>query len=155
MEFYQLGFEPVLEISAEHGTGVAELLDEIVKQLGHEAGLESRTRTTRTTRPSACQPRVQPIEMSVAIVGRPNVGKSSLVNRLLKEERVLVSDMPGTTRDAIDAMLTWHRRRFRIVDTAGMRRPGRVPDAAARWSSSASPRREEGDRRRRRRRARH
>jgi GTP-binding protein len=54
------------------------------------------------------------------------VGKSSLLNRLLKEERVLVSDLPGTTRDAIDAVLTWHRRRFRIVDTAGMRRPGRV-----------------------------
>jgi GTP-binding protein len=62
----------------------------------------------------------------VAIVGRPNVGKSSLLNKLLKEERVLVSDMPGTTRDAIDAVLTWHKRRFRIVDTAGMRRPGRV-----------------------------
>ena len=62
----------------------------------------------------------------IAIVGRPNVGKSSLLNRLLKEERVLVSDMPGTTRDAIDATLTWHRRQFRIVDTAGMRRPGRV-----------------------------
>jgi len=67
-----------------------------------------------------------PLETAVAIVGRPNVGKSSLVNRLLKEERVLVSDMPGTTRDAIDSVLTWHRRRFRIVDTAGMRRPGRV-----------------------------
>jgi len=62
----------------------------------------------------------------IAIVGRPNVGKSSLLNRLLNEERVMVSDMPGTTRDAIDATLTWHRRRFRIVDTAGMRRPGRV-----------------------------
>ncbi|MBW8867577.1 MAG: ribosome biogenesis GTPase Der [Acidobacteria bacterium] len=64
--------------------------------------------------------------MRIAIVGRPNVGKSSLVNRLLREERVLVSDMPGTTRDAIDAPLIWHRRRFRIIDTAGMRRPGRV-----------------------------
>ena len=62
----------------------------------------------------------------MAIVGRPNVGKSSLVNRLLREERVLVSDMPGTTRDAIDAVLTWHRQQFRIVDTAGMRRPGRI-----------------------------
>ena len=65
-------------------------------------------------------------ETRVAIVGRPNVGKSSLVNRLLREQRVLVSDMPGTTRDAIDVPLMWHRRRFRIVDTAGMRRPGRV-----------------------------
>src|SRR5207248_11485878 len=67
-----------------------------------------------------------PAETRVAIVGRPNVGKSSLVNRLLHEERMLVSEMPGTTRDAIDSVLTWHRRRFRIVDTAGMRRPGRV-----------------------------
>jgi GTP-binding protein len=67
-----------------------------------------------------------PDETAVAIVGRPNVGKSSLVNRLLHEERVLVSEMPGTTRDAIDTVLLWHRRRFRIVDTAGMRRPGRV-----------------------------
>ncbi len=65
-------------------------------------------------------------EVRVAIVGRPNVGKSSLLNRLLKEERVLVSEMPGTTRDAIDAVLTWHKQRFRIVDTAGMRRAGRV-----------------------------
>jgi len=65
-------------------------------------------------------------ETTIAIVGRPNVGKSSLVNRLLHEERVMVSDTPGTTRDAIDSPLVWNRRRFRIVDTAGMRRPGRV-----------------------------
>jgi GTP-binding protein len=56
------------------------------------------------------------------------VGKSSLLNRLLKEERALVSELPGTTRDPVDAMLTWHKRRFRLVDTAGMRRPGRVRD---------------------------
>jgi GTP-binding protein len=59
-------------------------------------------------------------------VGRPNVGKSSLLNRLLREERAMVSDMPGTTRDAVDAVLRWHRRTFRLVDTAGIRRPGRV-----------------------------
>ena len=76
--------------------------------------------------PLNLQPPASDDETGVAIVGRPNVGKSSLVNRLLREERVLVSDMPGTTRDAIDTMLTWHRRRFRIVDTAGMRKPGRV-----------------------------
>jgi GTP-binding protein len=70
-------------------------------------------------------------ETSIAIVGRPNVGKSSLVNRLLHAERVLVSEMPGTTRDAIDTVLTWHQRRFRIVDTAGMRRPGRVRTGGA------------------------
>jgi GTPase len=116
MEFYQLGFEPIVEISAEHGTDVAELLDEIVKML-EARGLESPA--------SSLQPPDSSV-IAVAIVGRPNVGKSSLLNRLLKEERVLVSDLPGTTRDAIDAVVTWHRRRFRIVDTAGMRRPGRV-----------------------------
>jgi GTP-binding protein len=115
-EFYQLGFEPIMEISAEHGTDVAELLDEIVKRL-EARGLESPA--------SSLQPPDASV-IAVAIVGRPNVGKSSLLNRLLKEERVLVSELPGTTRDAIDAVVTWHRRRFRIVDTAGMRRPGRV-----------------------------
>ena len=117
-EFYQFGFEPVVEISAEHGQGVADLLDVIVQRLDDGAGAE------RPDRASSTESRA-PADVAVAIVGRPNVGKSSLLNRLLKEERVLVSDMPGTTRDAIDAMLTWHRRRFRIVDTAGMRRAGR------------------------------
>jgi GTPase len=113
LEFFQLGFEPVLEISAEHGQGVADLLDEIVKHLGDRPVGEA----------VAFAP---PLETRVAIVGRPNVGKSSLTNRLLRQERVLVSEMPGTTRDAIDVPLVWHRRRFRIVDTAGMRRAGRI-----------------------------
>src|SRR2546422_2921460 len=118
MDFYQLGFDPVIEISAEHGHGVGDLLDEIVKRLGLVESHESRETQISNPEPHP--------EIRVAIVGRPNVGKSSLVNRLLHEERMLVSDMPGTTRDAIDSVLTWHRRRFRIVDTAGMRRPGRV-----------------------------
>jgi GTP-binding protein len=68
----------------------------------------------------------EPRETAVAIVGRPNAGKSSLVNRLLSEERMIVSDVPGTTRDSVDALLMWHRKQFRIVDTAGIRRSGRV-----------------------------
>jgi len=133
MEFFQLGFDPVTEISAEHGTGVAELLDEIVKRLDAKQtqgsalraqGLESTD--SSSPQPSTLSPSIADQETRVAIVGRPNVGKSSLVNRLLREERVLVSDMPGTTRDAIDSPLIWHRRHFRIIDTAGMRRPGRV-----------------------------
>jgi GTP-binding protein len=72
-----------------------------------------------------------PEEVNIAVVGRPNVGKSSLVNRLLSDERMLVSEMPGTTRDAVDSLLTWHRRRFRIVDTAGMRKTGRVRSGGA------------------------
>ena len=149
-DFYQLGIEPVVEISAEHGNGVGDLLDEISARL-NLLGF----RPDRESRAAAFQPRVSGLspelddelgeseagtpeqeerragnnptaDATIAIVGRPNVGKSSLLNRLLNEERVMVSDMPGTTRDAIDATLTWHRRRFRIVDTAGMRRPGRV-----------------------------
>ena len=111
LEMYQLGFDPVFEIAAEHGDGVGDLLDAIVRALPSGSGAESATK---------------PSEVAVAIVGRPNAGKSSLVNRLLREERMLVSEMPGTTRDAVDTLLTWHRRKFRIVDTAGIRRPGRV-----------------------------
>jgi GTPase len=128
MEFYQLGFDPVTEISAEHGHGVAELLDEIVARLRASGlGLVDGSQAKELIGPeSSVTSREEARETRVAIVGRPNVGKSSLVNRLLHEERVLVSEMPGTTRDAIDAPLLWHRRRFRIVDTAGMRRPGRI-----------------------------
>lgn len=115
LEFYQLGFEPVFEISAEHGEGVGDLMDAI----------SARVRTG-SSRAEAAEPAAKPTEIAVAIVGRPNAGKSSLVNRLLREERMIVSEVPGTTRDAVDAVLTWHRRQFRIVDTAGIRRPGRV-----------------------------
>jgi GTP-binding protein len=111
MEFYRLGFEPVVEIAAEHGEGVGDLLDEIVARL-----------PAKREAPKS----LEPIAIAVVVVGRPNVGKSSLLNRLLRVERSIVSDMPGTTRDTVDALLTWHRRMFRIVDTAGIRRPGRV-----------------------------
>ena len=112
-EFHQLGFDPIIEIAAEHGDGVADLLDEIVARLPQATGAPATTEG----------------EVAIAIVGRPNVGKSSLVNRLLREERVLVSEMPGTTRDTVDVMLQWHQRKFRILDTAGMRRPGKVKNA--------------------------
>src|SRR6185437_2200588 len=115
VEFYRLGFEPIVEIAAEHGEGVGDLLDEIVALF--PAG-----------RREGVAPPAEP-ETRVAIVGRPNVGKSSLLNRLLKEERSIVSELPGTTRDTVDAMLKWHKRNFRILDTAGIRRPGRVARA--------------------------
>lgn len=111
LELYRLGFDPVLEVSAEHGMGVAELMDAII------AALPDAPRVTDHP---------ERRETAVAIVGRPNAGKSSLVNRLLSEERMIVSEVPGTTRDSVDAVLTWHRKQFRIVDTAGIRRPGRV-----------------------------
>src|SRR5918993_4350514 len=118
-EFFAFGFDHVFEIAAEHGTGVHDLMDAVQGMLkaagkvGEAVALES------------------PDEIAVAIVGRPNVGKSSLVNRLLREERTIVSDIPGTTRDAIDTLLQWHKRTFRIVDTAGIRRPGRVASSHA------------------------
>jgi GTP-binding protein len=122
MEFYQFGFDPVVEIAAEHGTGVGDLLDEVVKRI--------RSRRRESASPidagDEAETPTGPKEVGVAIVGRPNAGKSSLVNRLLREERVMVSEVPGTTRDAVDALLRWHRRSFRIIDTAGIRRPGRV-----------------------------
>jgi GTP-binding protein len=112
LEFFRMGFDTTVEISAEHGDGVYELLDAILARL--------------PVRPTASP---VPEEIKVAIVGRPNVGKSSLVNRLLREERVMVSDMPGTTRDTVDVVLQWQKRKFRILDTAGMRRPGKVAEA--------------------------
>jgi GTP-binding protein len=110
VEFYKLAIDPVVEVSAEHGTGVAELLDALLPLLPVGKSV----------------PEAPENEVAVAFVGRPNVGKSSLVNRLLREERVMVNAMPGTTRDAVDVVMQWHKRQFRIVDTAGMRRPGKV-----------------------------
>jgi len=114
MEFFGFGLEPVIEIAAEHGDGVADLLDEVVARL-----------------PVGRDPAEPEPATAVAIVGRPNVGKSSLVNRLLREERVMVSELPGTTRDTVDVALTWNKRQFRLLDTAGMRRPGRVASGGA------------------------
>ena len=129
MDFHQLGFDPVVEISAEHGEGVGDLLDAIVERLPHRhrpsPPPHAESVADGPDGRAAAAPEPAP-EVGVAIVGRPNAGKSSLVNRLLREERMIVSETPGTTRDAVDSVLTWHRRQFRIVDTAGIRRPGRV-----------------------------
>ncbi len=112
-EFHQLGFD-VVEVSAEHGQGVADMLDALIARF-----------PAKSTAP---EPEADP-EVAIAIVGRPNVGKSSLVNRLLREERVMVSELAGTTRDSVDVTLQFRRQRIRLVDTAGMRRPGRMASA--------------------------
>ena len=138
LDFYQLGIDPVFEISAEHGEGVGDLFDAILEALP-DAPLTQDAQDAKDEKaaqasgehyvaepagpPAAAR---VPAEVGIAIVGRPNAGKSSLVNRLLREERMIVSDVPGTTRDSVDTVLTWHKRQFRIVDTAGIRRPGRV-----------------------------
>jgi GTP-binding protein len=117
LELFRLGFEHVVEISAEHGDGVGDLLELIVEKLEIEPKAPEAPEA-----PEALEPQ----ETAIAIVGRPNAGKSSLVNRLLREDRMIVSEVPGTTRDSVDSLLQWHRRTFRIVDTAGIRRPGKV-----------------------------
>jgi len=110
-ECYHLGFSPVLAISAEHGRGVAELL-EAARELAPAAEVEVAGEGIR-----------------VAIIGRPNVGKSSLVNAVLGHERVLVHELPGTTRDAVDTPVTFRDKLYLLIDTAGIRRKGKVSEA--------------------------
>jgi GTP-binding protein len=118
-EFARFGFEEVLPVSAEHGDGVGDLLDEVIKHL--DFGLDNKLVTKSD-------------EINLAIVGRPNVGKSSLLNKLLGEERVIVSPIAGTTRDAIDTTLTFENQKFRLIDTAGIRRKGKTTEAAEKMS---------------------
>ncbi len=112
VEFYALGVAPQVLISAEHGLGLPDL---------HEAAAELLPETAPGTR--------DPDVPSLAIVGRPNVGKSSLLNRLLGRDRALVSPVAGTTRDPLDSIVTHGDRRYRLVDTAGIRRRSQVSDA--------------------------
>ncbi len=112
-DFYQLGLEHQLLLSAEHGRGIEELRQVIAELVPREA----------ETPPVDAIP-------SLAIVGRPNVGKSSLLNRMLGEPRALVSATAGTTRDPVDTLLTWNDRQYRIIDTAGIRRRSQVSGVA-------------------------
>jgi GTP-binding protein len=107
-EALSLGFETVLPVSAEHNFNMGDLLDGMVSFLSDAGGFEESE------------------DIPVAIVGRPNVGKSSLLNVLAGEERVLVSDVPGTTRDVVDSLVEIDGTRFRFLDTAGLRRKARV-----------------------------
>ena len=137
LDLYRLGFDPVIEVSAEHGRGIGDLLDEIRRRLpavaaAVAADAESEDEPVAdATDEEARHGSHRPDELKVAIVGRPNAGKSSLVNRLLREDRMIVSPMPGTTRDPVDSTFTWHRKQVRIVDTAGMRKAGRVARGGA------------------------
>lgn len=123
VEFERLGVSPALSIAAEHGLGVGDLLDAVVGRLPGRPRREAESKPSPADRSDR--------EVRIAVVGRPNVGKSSLVNQLVREDRVLVSDLAGTTRDAVDTVIGWHGRRIRLVDTAGIRRPGRVARAGA------------------------
>jgi GTPase len=120
-EFYRFGFDEVFPLSAEHGTGIGEMLDSIVNELERHPSTEP----IKQDRSS---------EIHLAIVGRPNVGKSSLLNRLIGSERAIVSPIPGTTRDAVDTVLRTPEQTFRIIDTAGIRRKGKTEEMTEKLS---------------------
>src|SRR6185369_14737455 len=121
-EFYQFGFEEVFPISAEQGIGVGELLDSVIELIKSDEQRDPADETEAKR------------ELRLAIVGRPNVGKSSLLNRILGEDRVIVSPVAGTTRDAIDTVLETPERTFRLIDTAGIRRKGKTDEMAEKLS---------------------
>ncbi len=112
-DFWSLGLGEPYPVSAFHGRGVGDLLDAVVQHLPAQPIEE------------------EPDAVHIAIVGRPNVGKSSLLNALLGQERAIVSEVPGTTRDAIDTQLEWEGERLVLIDTAGIRRRGRIEHGAA------------------------
>lgn len=114
-EFYELGFSNVIGVSCEHNLGFKELLLLITKNMGEEEVVDESI-------------------LKFCMIGRPNVGKSSLINALLNEERVIVSDVAGTTRDSIDTKFTYEHNDYIVVDTAGMRKKGKVYELTEKYS---------------------
>src|SRR5690606_35890579 len=115
-EFWSLGLGDPIAISAEHGRGVGDLLDLVVARFPDDADLAESD------------------ALKIAVVGRPNVGKSTLINQFVGEQRVIVSDIPGTTRDAIDTYFTYEGQEFVLIDTAGLRRKKNVEAGVERYS---------------------
>ena len=117
-EFYSLGWKEVFPLSAEHGFGLKSLMDEVISDLSkQDTGMEDDKTRVR-----------------VAVLGRPNAGKSSLINRILGFERLLVSEIPGTTRDSVDTLFSWRGKEYRLIDTAGIRRKARVKEKIEKFS---------------------
>jgi GTP-binding protein len=108
-EFYSLGLGEPMGISAEHGTGIGDLLDKVVENLPKQTATKAES-------------------IKIAIVGKPNAGKSSLINRLVGENRVIVSDIAGTTRDSVDIPFNYNKKSYTLIDTAGMRRKSKIDD---------------------------
>ena len=115
-DFYELGFDNYIEISAEHGTNFEKLLNEITKDFKEQ------------------EPEIDDGRIKFSVIGRPNVGKSSLVNAILREERVLVSDESGTTRDSIDTIFKYDKEEYIVIDTAGLRKKGKVYESVEKYS---------------------
>jgi len=117
-DFYSLGIDHPYPVSGEHGYGVPDFLDELVASFPE----------------AACYPKEEDEIINVAVVGRPNAGKSSLINRLTGQQRLVVSDVAGTTRDAVDTMMKRDGQLYRFIDTAGIRRKGKVKDKLEKFS---------------------
>lgn len=115
--YYELGFEEVLPVSGEHSIGLNELLDTIIKDFP-ESNEEEQIED----------------EIKFCLIGRPNVGKSSLVNALLNEEKVIVSPIAGTTRDAVDTKFTYNKKKYVAIDTAGIRKSGKILERIEKYS---------------------
>lgn len=115
-EFYSLGFDSYVTISAEHNIGITDLFDKVFE------GFDVREEVVDDDKPKFC------------LIGRPNVGKSSLVNALLNEERVIVSDVAGTTRDSVDTVFKYDNNEYILIDTAGLRKKGRVYESIEKYS---------------------
>ena len=115
-DFYELGFDTYIPVSGEHGIGFFEVKDEIVKDFHKKEYYAEDKR------------------LKFSVIGRPNVGKSSLINALLNEERVIVSDVAGTTRDAIDTVMKYNDEEFVVIDTAGMRKKGKIYENIEKYS---------------------
>jgi len=131
-EFYELGFGEVFAVSAEHGRGVADLTEAIVAALALPA---EPAEPEEEDEPEEVEESDRPTgDIRLAIVGRPNVGKSTFVNALLGEERFVVSDIPGTTRDAIDSLVVHKGQRFVVTDTAGIRRKKTISQTVEAYS---------------------
>ena len=122
-DFYSLGFERIVSISAEHNRGTLELLDQIDQLLPEDSSQESELRDSQSVSQLST---LNSQSIAIAIIGRPNVGKSSLINAIMRSERAIVSELPGTTRDSVDIAYERDARKFLFIDTAGMRRRGKL-----------------------------
>jgi len=117
MEFYSLGIEKVFPISSAHGYGIGSLMEQVIGDLPIEE-----------------QPQEEEGRIKIAIIGRPNVGKSSLINRIIGSDRLIVSELPGTTRDSVDISFERDGKPYLLIDTAGIRRRGRVKEKIEKYS---------------------
>lgn len=116
-EFYSLGMEKIYALSAAHGYGLKELMNDVIQDL-----------------PKSSAEMEESGRIRVAVVGRPNAGKSSLINRILGFDRLIVNELPGTTRDAVDILFHWRRKEYLLIDTAGIRRKSKVKEKIDKFS---------------------